>query len=596
MFFTQYNPMTEPEVLRRVLQKPQADSPCRCAMEPAAFQVRLSGPYAPERFAFDILDGCKLRVTENGAAHEVPYACMALGSIWLLSFQLPQGTRGWHLVIDTATYALTAFETWFGIEVPVGGDLRQQKPPTGTRKIPREVQRQTYFGWLDTGANPKPEALHTFTNRIEGRGLHWRYDNGYELLTFFPSVLCSTYVELSSPGVGITTTNPSDYVIIDDRYFIYARWDVEFSGCMWLNVMDLMEMKAIGQTLGFDENDAFRYSQHEAALTLTGNVAHLEMIGNGGEAPSPLAGVIGARGKGARYAYRPRDLHLPMTRQEARAIAQKTRLLFREDDNVMGKGLSLPFTDLLTGRRFRVRLDGENHAPAPWTGAHDEVYEYEVLDKQRLKWRIGGGQWQEEEYAAYHAAKDLFFFSHMMTGDEDFANLSQFVDFSTGLATTVRAQIGNWHSEWEIGSRARFGVLEYEGLTPPFACRHHFTTDLIGKSYAWNYGGGMHSQHVYSAPNSYSWTIFQEDNSGGPTWSSPGYQIKLREDAYIIQWVEENCNGAQGLMVFNPYLMHDCGFFFHIDRDGLHLSITGATARDCGRLNVMQYYDRKANL
>ena len=596
MSFTQYNPMKTQDVLTRILQKPLADSAHRHTMEPGDFLVRLSGEYAPERFAFHILDNHTLRVTENGITNEVPYACIALGAILLLSFQLPESTRGWHLVIDTLTYALTAFETWFGIEVPVGGDLRQQKPPIGTRSIPREVQRQAYFGWMDTGANKEPEALHTLTNRIEGKGLHWRYDNGVELLTFFPSVLCSTYVELSNPGSGITTTNPSDYMIIDDRYFIYARWDVEFSGCMWLNVMDFMEMKAIGQMLGFDENDVFHYSQHRAGLTLTGNVAHLEMIANNGETPSPLAALIAANGKGARYAYRPRDLHLPMTKQEARAIAKKTQLLFCEDDNVMGKGHSLPFTDLLAGRHFKVRLDNENHAPAPWTGTHDEVYEYRMLDQRRLQWRAGEGSWQEEEYVAYHAAKDLFFFTHMMTGDEDFANLSQFVDFSNGLATTVRAQIGNWHSEWEIGSRASFGVLEYEDLVPPFAYRHHFTTDLIGKSYAWNYGGGMYSQHVYSAPNSYSWTIFQEDNSGGPTWSSPGYHIKLREDAYIIQWVEENCNGAQGLMVFNPYLMHDCGFFFHIDREGLHLSITGATARDCGKLNVMRYYDKTTGI
>jgi len=588
--------MTDSEVLQKISRHPQADTVCRHAMRPGVFHLRLSGEFAPGQLTVTVKDEQHISVTENEETYETAYACIALGSILLMSFLLPESTRGWHLVMDTTTSAVTAFETWFGIEVPVGGDLKGEKPPVGTRKIPREVQRQVYFSWMDTGGNEKPEAMHTTTNRIEGRGLHWKYDNGYELLTFFPSVICSTYVELSKPESGITTTNPSDYIMIDDRYFIYARWDVEFSGCMWLNVMDFMEMRAAGQTLGFDEDDAFHYGQHYAALTLTGNVAHLENIADNGEEPSPLARMIGAMGKGARYAYRPRDLYLPMTRQEARDIAAKTRFLFCEDDNVMGKGHSLPFTDLLAGREFKVRSDCETHQPAPWTGGHDEVYEYRILSKRRLQWRLGGGSWQEEEYVAYHAAKDLFFFSHMMTGDEDHANLSQFVDFSNGLATTVRARIGNWHSEWEIGSRVRFGVLEYGDLVPPFAYRHHFTTDLIGKSYAWNYGGGMYSQHIYSAPNSYSWTIFQNDNSGGATWSSPGYQIKLREDAYVIQWVEENCNGAQGLVVFNPYLMHDCGFFFHIDREGLHLSITGATARDCGKLELMPYFDRKIKL
>jgi hypothetical protein len=66
------------------------------------------------------------------------------------------------------------------------------RQPTGTRKIPREIQRHYHFGWADCGTNEKPAKLHTTTNRIEGRGLHWQFDDGYELLTFFPSVVCST--------------------------------------------------------------------------------------------------------------------------------------------------------------------------------------------------------------------------------------------------------------------------------------------------------------------------------------------------------------------------------------------------------------------
>ena len=106
----------------------------------------------------------------------------------------------------------------------------------------------------------------------------------------------------------------------------------------------------------------------------------------------------------------------------------------------------------------------------------------------------------------------------------------------------------------------------------------------------------MSSIHVYSAPESSSWTIFQQNNAGGATWSSPCYYIKLRDDAYIFQWVEENCNGMQGLVVINPQLLHDSGFFFGVSHGGISLNVTGAVGRELGTFNINKYFDKKGNL
>ena len=199
-----------------------------------------------------------------------------------------------------------------------------------------------------------------------------------------------------------------------------------------------------------------------------------------------------------------------------------------------------------------------------------------MLTRDRLRWRRNGGAWQEEKYVCFEPARGLALFSHMVTGDPDYANLTQAVDFTDGLATTVRAQIGCWHSGWEVGSAVQFGTVEYGDLVPPFARRHHFSDDLLGRCYSWSYSKMLNSIHVYSSPESYSWTIFRPDGSGGPTWSSPCYIIKLRPDAYLLQWVEENCNGKQGLVVINPRLLHDGGFFYGVGTDGLLLNSTGA--------------------
>lgn len=594
MFFDRFNPMTEREVKEKTTAKPKADGPACDSLVGWSFKARLDSEFAPAELACEIQDTDTLTVIENGTSYQAPYTAAALGRVVLLTYLIPGTDRGWHLVIDTATSALTAFETWFGIEVPVGGDLFGLREPTGTRQIPREVQRQYYFGWADRGGNMEPEEKHTTTNRLEGRGLHWTYSDGSQLLSFFPSVVCSTLVALGSEQGGITISNPSDYIRLDDEFYIYARWDVEFSGQMWLEVLDFFDMTAMGVQLGFGADDGLTYALHRASLEITGDAAHLEIITDNGDKAPPMPQLTG---KGARYAYRPMDIDIPMTRAEAHRHAAEAQSIFDfSSDNIMASGNHLPYSDYLVGKQFKVRTDGEQYAAAPWTGTDGQVYEYDVMGIDRLKWRIAGGAWQEEKYIAFEASKDLILFSHMMSGDPDYANLTQAVDFSNGLATTVRAQIGNWHSEWEVGAVPRFGVLEYGDIRPPFTRRHHFTTDLVGKSYAWAYSDTMSSIHVYSAPESYSWTIFQDNNSGGATWSSPCFYIKLREDAYLFQWVEENCNGSQGLVVFNPHILHDSGFFFGVSHTGLRLNVTGAFARSLGSFNIMKYFDKKGNL
>ena len=594
MFFTQYHPMSTEEVLAGLSSLGRAEGSVSGCLAGKAFRLCLDGRYAPAQLEYRFLDGETLELTENGTKTEAPYTAMALGKMVLFSHLVPGTDRGWHVVLDTQTCAVTAFETWFGTAVPLGVGLYGELPPTGWREIPREVQREYYFGWADFGGNAKPEKLHTPTNRIEGRGLHWTLSDGHEFLTFFPSLCCSTVVELGGEMGGITLTNGSDYIRVDDEFYVYTRWETEFGGGMWLEVLNFYDNRAIGMHFGFDAEDRPYYAFHTAALEITGDIAHLEGIFDLSDKKRPR---YDPEKKGSHYAYRPMDIDPPMPHEEALQYAAEKQLIFDTDNrNIMASRNLLPFSDFLAGKQFKVVMDCEKHAAAPWTGDRSVVYEYDVISGTRLKWRVPGGAWQEEKYFCYEPARDIYFFSHMLTGEPDYANLTVAVDFSTGLATTIRAQIGNWHSGWETGSQVRFGVLEYGDIVPPFTRRHHFTTDLVGKSYSWTYSDKMCSIHVYSSPESYSWTIFAGDNSGGATWSSPCYYIKLREDAYILQWVEENCNGRQGTVMINPRLLHDSGFFFGVDRQGLSLNPTGAFGRQMGSFNIMNYFDPTGNI
>lgn len=591
-FFTEYNPLTTEYVDAKVAEKAKADcgKDCTC-LAGLSFTFRSESPFAPDELKYDILDGKTLKVTENGQTYTAPYAYDRRDNLFLFTHLIPGTSRAWHIILDNKTWAVTAFETWFGITVPVGYDLAGTRPARGRRDIPREIQRQYYFGWADKGDNEKPAALHTTTNRIEGRGLHWEYSTGLERLTFYPSVICCTVVELGQEMGSITQAFGADYIKIDDENYIVSNWETEYGGKMRIDVLNFFEMEAFGMEFGFEADDSLTYRMTCAKFELTGDCAHLESITSAGDKGQIFRGY--GEVKGARYAYRPMDIDIPMTREEALAhAAEKQDVLAGSAVNIMQSFNHLPFCYDLVGRQFTVQPDNPRYAVAPWSGKPGNAIEYDVFSKDMLRWRIDGGEWKEDRYACFQSDKELYFFSHIMSGDPDVSCMSQVIDFRNGLTTTVKAGIGNWHSEWEAGADVYFGTLKYKDIKPPFAARHHFTDELVGKCFAWCYGANMQSIHLYSSPESYSWTIFQGDNSGGACWSSPCFYIKIRPEVYLLQWVEEKCNGSQGLVIFNRKTQHDSGFFYGVNEDGLRLQVTGAFMRELGSFDIKKYFGR----
>ncbi len=595
MFFTEYHPMTAEAVDKAVQSFGRADG-SSLSLEGLSFTARLEGEHAPGPLGYEFLDEAVLAFTENGKRSECGYAASAVGPVVLISHLVPGSSRAFHLILDRETWALTVFETWFGITVPVGFDFTGKKPPEGWREIPREVQREYSFGWADTGSNEKPASLHAPTNRIEGRGLHWDYDDGSEILTFFPSTVACILVELGREKGGITMSNPADYIKIDDRRYVFARWECEFSGGMRLDVVDFYTMESAGLLFGFDENDRLGYRLRRAKLERTGDAAHLEAITDTGTARPSMARA--SAGKGMRYAYRPGDIDLPMTRAEALAHAARARRVLQDPEEITNPSQifnTLPRSRALVGKTFRVIPDNETYAAAPWNGSgkEAETWEYDVFSEKYLRWRKGDGPWKEEKYACFESDAGLYFLGHLETDAEDCAMVAQAVDFDNGLATTVRTGVGNWRSEWECGASVRFGTVRGDGIPePPFARRHRFTDDLVGCCFACNYNDGMNSIHIYSAPESLSWTIFKPDNGGGASWSSPGFFIRLRPDVYLLNWIEEKCNGSQGLLVINRKVLHDCGFFYGVNREGLRLEAAGAFMRELGHFDILKYYRR----
>ncbi|MDI9462122.1 MAG: MoaF N-terminal domain-containing protein, partial [Bacillota bacterium] len=514
-----------------------------------------------------------LTLKEGDAAPvSAPYAAKELGKIILFTHMIPDTVRGYNIVIDKKTNLVTAFEVWF----------------CGFEPDKREVWRHYMFGYVDTGG-PAPEERHGYTNRIEGLGTYWKDDNGTEMLYFFPSLIWSSFVELSNPRGRITITAPSDYIKINDKLYIYSRVEQEYSGTFTLEVIELFNVRHIGVRLGFDLQDKLDYRVYEGKGKVTGWSTNLEPLTyHGTKMPDDetLKQQINPEVKGSRPHYRPRFLYPDYTQEQVDEIIKTNSKIF-EGRNIMTSSNTMETSDYLVGKRFTLRFDD---GPA---------WEYEILDTSTLKWREEGKtEWQEEIYQAFEPAPDIIVYSHICTGSKPLRCLTQAVDFSKALATCVDAQMGNGRKPWEVGRTVHFGVLETEGgPVPPAVERHGFTTDLVGKAFAWIYGDFMQSIHVYSTPESYSWTIILPGNAGGWMWSSHCFYIKLRDDAYLMSWVEDACNGMQGLFVLNPNLMHDAGFGFGMSNfegeDALSVTTVGAYARPLAGFDILKYFENK---
>jgi phenolic acid decarboxylase len=572
-FYNKYTPLTAEGIADKLKPAPVAKSvsPLSGALSGKSLKIVLDGGPILE-YKFTSKD--KLTFSEGEAkAVTTPYSAKELDGIILFTHMIPDTVRGYGIVYDTKTNLVTAFELWF----------------CGFEPDKREVWRHFMFGYVDT-ATPAPEKRHALTNRIEGKGTYWKNDDGLEMLYFFPSVVWSSFVELSDPLGGITITAPSDYINIDDRLYIYSRVEHEFSGTFTLEVIDLFTVRHIGMRLGFDKNDTLDYIMYYGEGEVTGQSTNLEPLDDYGTS-IPLSEahrkIIYPQNKGSRPVYRPRFMHKDYTKAEVDEIIRKNCKIF-EGRSIMSSMNTMEVSDYMVGKKFTLRYDD------------GPVWEYEITDSTHLKWRVEGEKaWHSEKYEGYEAAKDIIIFSHICTGSDPLRNLTHAVDFSKALATCVDAQLGNGRKPWEVGHKAIFGVLELKrGPTPPAVERHGFTTELVGKAFSWTYEPMMQSIHVYSTPDSYSWTIMLDRNAGGWMWSSPCLYVKLRDDAYLMSWTEDACNGNQGTFILNPRIMHDGGYFFGIgdSPDGsndVHLTPMGAFARPLHGFDIMKYFNKR---
>jgi hypothetical protein len=526
--------------------------------------IRGDGPTLEYKFK----DARRLTVSENGGkAVDAGYGAQTMGKITVFTHLIPGTQRGYAVVVDRDTGLATVAELWF----------------SGYQDN-REVQRELWYGYVDQPGKAAPAARHVLSNRIEGHGYHWKQDNGIETLEFYPSAAYSHFVELTRLGGELGFCGPSDYVKVDDDYFIYDRTECEFSGTFTLYAIDLNRIEQVGARLGFNADDALEYYTFKGKGEWIGAIAQFEKFGDvaGNPFPPPAAGTpdeAAYKLKGYRRVYRPLLTMAKMDRAGVDA-ACKTVNAFPPRSQMAGN--SLPISSYMVGKTFTLRYD---NGPA---------MEYRVSSPDELEWRKPGGNWTKTRYQGFEVAPGVVSFGHLLDGEPDHDGHMVAADFDNGLVTCFNGHLNTPYFANEAGCRVHFGVIEQEGKNPPRYRRHQFTDELLGRVLSWNYQPGLTSMHLYSTPHSMSWIIFTNSGGGGTEWSGPAGYVKLRDELYYLYWLEEACNGTLGTIVVNMRTMHDAGIDYNCGTRGLNIGPVGAHARHAGRFDISRFYQIKS--
>jgi hypothetical protein len=554
--------------------------------------VTQDGPTLEYKFAANR----RLTLSENGGKQvSAGYGELTLNQMVFFSHLIPGEQKGYNVFIDQKTNLATVFEVWLS-----SGIKQDAGRPTEFTLDDREVQRQIYFGYVDSG-QAAPKDLHHYTNRLAGKGLHWKQDTGVETIELYASVANTNFVELTRHIDNLSYVSPSDYVLVDDRTFIYNRTECEFSGIHTCFVADLYDVKQVGVRLGFNEKDELEYYMFKGDGKVVGQLAYLEPFDEHGTVPmfvpAPARLAAGAAAgaappvaappqKGARSTYRPVRTFTHMTDEQVHAVALERTSAFGSvgagdvAPQVAATGNNLPFSDILVGKTFTLRFD--HGGP---------VRDYKITEKLKLQYRDHSDNvWRTVDYRAYEGDTNLAWFSHILPDSKPRASVQVAVDFSNGLTTSIESHMGTPYYGNETSYRAIFGVVEMDGLEAPLYMRHTHTDELVGHAFSWSYSNTTTSMHLYTAPHSMSWTIFTGNQTMGAQWCSPCIYTKLRDGVYLFCQNEEACNGAQMIELLNTRISHDCGFSFNGGARGVNLGTVGAIGRHIGKFDILGYY------
>ena len=112
------------------------------------------------------------------------YGALEDRNLLLVSHVIPGTQRGYELVVDRETGLATVFEVYFSgyAAQELAAAAERSRSPNSRAAIVtgKRSARSGSATWI--GGGTPPTARHTYTNRLEGKGICWKQDGDIEIL------------------------------------------------------------------------------------------------------------------------------------------------------------------------------------------------------------------------------------------------------------------------------------------------------------------------------------------------------------------------------------------------------------------------------
>ena len=188
-----------------------------------------------------------------------------------------------------------------------------------------------------------------------------------------------------------------------------------------------------------------------------------------------------------------------------------------------------------------------------------------------LLWSENGGEFHEEyceplKSSAGNVIGVHFIRRHVLPFEGAFAVF----DMDSGFVTWVSITLGTDFDEKHACPYPHFG--EIEGVGTHEGERHHFSTDLVGKSIDWQYNEQFTIRHTYATPNLTLAPHLPERDSDDEEEGFIGrrflraFNAKIRDNLVLTGFTEPgNCSAV---LLIDLKIVHDIGCFFGISYQG----------------------------
>ena len=252
-------------------------------------------------------------------------------------------------------------------------------------------------------------------------------------------------------------------------------------------------------------------------------------------------------------------------------ICQQADVDATRDDALNMSRYRKDFTDALVGKEFSCRFDDGQRL----------VFRFPEIN--RLLWSADGEVFHEEYCApmkstAGNVVGVYFLRRHVLPFEGAFTVF----DLDTGYVTWVSVTIGADFDEKFAHPFPHFGEIENFGTHS--GEKHHYSTDLVGKSIDWQYNEQFTIRHSYVTP----WLTIsphmpekgadeEEDEDYVGRRFLRAFNAKIRDGLVLTSFTEPgNCCAV---LLIDMKLVHDVGCFFGITYEG---KLSGVTVTAMG--------------